>query len=341
MFVAVGLGVLAAVAISFLDYELLLRFWYVVAGGCLLLMLLLFRFGVAPNVRTDAKSWLEIPGININFQPSELLKIGFIITFTWHINKVRDRINKLRVIALLGVHAMIPFVLVVRTGDLGSALVFLCIAAGLLFLGGLKLRYFAAMAILAAAAAPLLFFKFFSTFQRNRVFAVYAPQAIANEADYKAVIYQQNQAQIAMGSGRLLGKGLFKGGMVQTGSVPEAQNDMILAVAGEELGFLGALGVMVLITLMVVRLVRVSHHTRNVPARLLCSGVALMIGSQAVINIGMCIKLLPVIGITLPFFSSGGSSNLCLYIAIGLAMTVYRRQNEHEDTRSYFDYLYS
>ncbi|MDR3314166.1 MAG: FtsW/RodA/SpoVE family cell cycle protein, partial [Oscillospiraceae bacterium] len=181
---------------------------------------------------------------------------------------------------------------------------------------------------------------FINPFQRQRIYAVYAPDMLT-EKEYKTVIYQQQQARYAMGSGQLMGEGLFKGSYIQSGSVPESQNDMIFSVAGEELGFVGALAVMLVLTLLVVRLVRVSNRTRNVRARMLCSGVALMIGAQAVINIGMCIKLLPVIGITLPFFSAGGSSNLCVYLAIGLVLTVYRHQNDHEDTQSYFDYLYT
>ena len=344
MAAAVGLGVTLAIVMSFVDYELVLRFWYVFAGICLLLMLLLLvpGVGVSPTGRDDAKSWIKLPitTSGIFFQPSELLKIGFILSFTWHLHTVRDHINKLKTIAMLGVHALIPFGMVVYTGDLGSALVFLSITAGMLFLAGLKLRWFAGMLALLGAAAPVVWIYFINTFQRNRFYAVYAPSMLS-DAEYKRVIYQQQQARYAMGSGQLTGKGLFKGSYIQTGSVPESQNDMIFAVAGEELGFLGALGVMLVLALLVIRLARVAQRTRNVQARLLCGGVGLMIGAQAVINIGMCIKLLPVIGITLPFFSAGGSSNLCAYLAVGLALTVYRHQNEHEDTQSYFDYLYS
>jgi len=123
--------------------------------------------------------------------------------------------------------------------------------------------------------------------------------------------------------------------------VPVRESDMIFSVAGEELGFIGAAAVLLCLALVVVRLILVSHRTRNLRARLLCAGVALMIGAQAIINIGVCLKLLPVTGITLPFISAGGSSNMSLYLTIGLVLTVFRHQNEHEDTQSYFDYLYS
>ena len=335
----VAAGLVFALAISFLDYELLLKFWYVIAGGCALLMLLLIPFGAALNpLRPDARLWFDLGFID--FQPSELLKMGFIISFTWHLHRERERINKLKTILMLGAHALIPFGLVVITGDLGSAIVFLAITAGMLFIAGLKMRWFAALFGLLGAAFPLVWIYFISSFQKMRVYAVYFPWPkydFLTEADFKDKIYQQQQAVNAIGSGQLFGRGLFNG----TVDVPVRESDMIFSVAGEELGFIGAAAVLLCITLVVARLILVSSRTRNLRARLLCAGVALMIGAQAIINIGVCLKLLPVTGITLPFISAGGSSNLSLYLTIGLVLTVFRHQNEHEDTKSYFDYLYS
>lgn len=329
-------GLFIAIAISFLDYELILKFWYLLGGACLLLMFLLIPFGVAVNpLRPDAKHWLSLFGL-FDFQPSELLKLGFIVSFTWHLHRVHTHINKIKTIALLGLHAFIPFVLVVITGDLGSALVFLFICIGMLFIAGLKLRWFAAVLGLMGAAFPLIWIYFINDFQRNRIYAVYMP-GMLEESVLETVLYQQNQAINAIGSGQLFGKGLFNSTVV----VPVQSSDMIFSLAGEELGFLGCMGILLCLALVIIRLVLVSRRTRNLRARLLCAGVALMIGSQAAINIGVCLKLLPVTGITLPFFSAGGSSNLSLYLTLGLVLTVYRHQNEHEDTQSYFDYLYS
>jgi len=336
MAVAIGFGLMAALAMSFLDYELLLRFWFVIAGVCLLLMLALIPFGRAPEARDEARRWLPIiPGV-FDIQPSELLKLGFIISFTWHIHMVRDHVNKLRNIAALGVHALIPFGLVAFTGDLGSALVLMFATAGMLFLAGMKLRWFSAIVAMGAAAAPLLWFRFMAGFQQERILALYFPDSLPPDV-VTARMYQQNQAMIAIGAGQLTGRGLFQG----VEHVPFQENDMIFSRIGEELGFLGAIAALILLAAVIIRLVVVSGRTRNLRARLLCAGVAFMIGSQAIINIGVTIRLLPVTGITLPFFSSGGSSNLALYLTIGLVLSVFRHQNEHEDTQSYFDYLYS
>jgi len=339
MVLAVGIGIVAALVMSFIDYEILLRFWYIIAGVCLLLMLALIPFGVPTEARPDAIRWLELPG-GFFLQPSELLKLGFILSFTWHIHLVRDSINKLKNVALLGGHAMVPFGLVAVTGDLGSALVLMFVTIGMLFLAGLKLRWFGAILAMAAAAAPIIWFRFIGEFQQNRILAIWFPNSLPEDV-VTDVMWQQNQAMIAIGSGQLTGRGLFNGMAAAPGGVPVPESDFIFAVIGEELGFLGAMAVVLLLAAVIIRLVLVSARTRNLRARLLCSGAAFMIGSQAIINIGVTLRLLPVTGITLPFFSAGGSSNLALYLTIGLVLTVFRHQNEHEDTQSYFDYLYS
>ena len=334
----IAIGLVAALAMSFVDYELLLRYWYIIGAGCLVLMLLLKTPLGSPenDARPDAIRWLKLPGTSTTFQPSELLKLGFIISFTWHLHRERERINKLKTILLLGMHILVPFGLVAITGDLGSALVFLFVSVGMLFLAGLKLRWFAALAALGGAAFPLVWVKFMDDFQKSRVYAVYFPHWLSKE-DLDFFLYQQQQGVNAIGSGQLFGKGLFNG----SAHVPVHETDMIFSAAGEQLGFLGAMLALLLLALIVIRLISVSRHTRNLRARLMCAGVALMIGAQAIVNIGVCLKLLPVTGITLPFYSAGGSANLSLYLTLGLALTVFRHQNEHEDTQSYFDYLYS
>ncbi len=325
MVAAIAIGIAFAVIISFIDYKIIIRFWPFIAGVCLLLMFVLFVCGVGPADRPDAKTWIPIGGIY--FQPSELLKIGFIITFSVHLDAVKDDINNIKNILLLGVHAVIPVVLVFITGDLGSALVFVMIILGLLFLSGVYLRYFAAGFAVCVVAIPILWIKFLSEFQKERLLAVYYPAGLSAER-YETIIFQQQQAVNAIGSGQLTGNGLFQGSYTQNGLVPVSENDMIFSVIGEELGLIGCIAALILIAAIVFRIAAIGKKSTEKHTSLLCSGIAIMIASQSVINIGMCIKLLPVIGITLPFFSAGGSSNLCVYIAIGLIMSVYRFNKE-------------
>ncbi len=329
MMIAVLIGVIMALFLSVVDYDFIVRLWPIVAAVGLVLMLILFKWGVSPDGREDAFTWIKIPKLGIMVQPSELLKIAFIITFSWHVDRLRDKINEWKSMLLLFVHAAIPIGLVVLTGDLGSALVFAFIFVGMMFLSGVYLRYFAAAVAFGIAAAPILWMKFFSEFQKDRFLAIYKPSAL-EKATYDTIIYQQDQGIHAIGNGGFRGAGLFKGLYTQNGLVPESRNDMVFTVVCEELGFWGAILMLGLIAVIILRIAFVARSTHDNVSRLICYGVALMLGSQLFINIGMCLKLLPVIGITLPFMSAGGSSNLSVYLAIGLVLSVYRFNKDRE-----------
>lgn len=322
MIIAVFLGVILMTIISLIDYELILKLWPIIAGGALVLMFSLFIFGVGPDARSDAKTWLKFG--SFFFQPSELVKIAFVITLCVHIELVGDKINKLFHIALLLLHAGVYIGLVVVTGDIGSSLVFIFIFIGMMFVANLKTRYFAIGLLAVIAAIPLIWTKVFSQIQKERFLALLYPESYPN------VIYQQEQCIKAIGSGRFFGKGLFKGSFTQSGVVPERQNDMILSVVGEELGFIGCILLIVLLFFIIFRIIRNARLSKDNPGMYLCYGIATLFASQIIINIGMCLELLPVIGITLPFMSAGGSSNLCIYIAIGIVLSVYRHNVELE-----------
>ncbi len=320
MIAAVVLGLAVCLVISAIDYEIILKLWPVVAGVSVLLMLSLFIWGTGPTERSDVITWLpfKIGSFSIYFQPSELLKIAFIITFAVHIELASDRLDKIVNILLLCIHGAVPTLLVVITGDMGSALVFLMIFAVMMFMAGIKLRYFAIAILTVVAAFPLVWVKVFNDIQRDRILALIYPES------YSDIIYQQLQGKNAIGSGQFTGAGLFNGPYTQNGVVPEAENDMILSVFGEELGFIGCMFVMVLFLLMVFRVIKVAQMANDNPGKMMCIGVAAMIASQVIVNVGMCLMLLPCIGITLPFMSAGGSSNLCIYIAMGVVFSVYR-----------------
>lgn len=327
MVIASGVGIALCLLISFLDYDSLVRLWPFIGGVCLLLILLLFPFGDGPSDRPNARCWLPILSFGdtkVNFQPSELAKIGFIITFTAHIEAVKDNINSIKNVLLLTLHALVPIGLIIITDDLGSAIVFALIFVGMMFVAGVKLRYFAVAIGAVIAFVPLLWTKFLSAFHRQRILAIYYPEALS-EYDYKKIIYQQQRCVNAIGSGQFWGDGLFKGAYTQSPTgVPVNESDMVLSVVGEELGFIGCIGLLLILSLIIIRIAVIAKKSRNLTGALLCYGTVFMIGAQTIINIGMCLMLLPSIGITLPFMSAGGSSNLCIYFAIGIAMSVYR-----------------
>lgn len=322
MLVAVGAGLIICLIISHIDYEIILKCSPLIGLACLALMASLFIWGVGPQERSDAKTWIRLG--SFYFQPSELLKIGFVLTFATHLGFLREKLNSFKNIVLLGVHAIIPVGLVAVTGDDGSALVFIVIILVMLFIAGVYWRYFAIGFSALIIVVPIMWVKYFTSFQQQRFLALVFPEK------YPDIIYQQQRCIEAIGSGQWFGKGLFKGDYTQTGAVPESQNDMVFSVIGEEFGLIGCVLALLLLTLIVVRIVKIGKKTNDKQALYVCYGIAVMIAAQVIINVGMCLKLLPVIGITLPFFSAGGSSNLCVYIGIGLILSIHRYTQEKE-----------
>lgn len=324
MILAICVGMAAALVISAVDYEVVLRLWPAVGAVCVLLMVLTLLIGVGPDSRSDVKTWIVLGNTGLFFQPSELVKLGFIVTFSAHLDKVRDEIGKLTNVLLLCAHGAVPVLLVAVSGDMGSALVFMIIFVVMMFMAGVPMRYFALGAAGVACAVPLAWKFVLKQLQKDRFLALIHPE------EYEDIIYQQEQGLKAISSGGFWGKGFLQGTYTQRGLVPEGKNDMIFSVIGEEAGLFGCIAAMILFILIVGRIVRNGNKAKNGAGALMCYGMAAMIGGQVIINIGMCLELLPVIGITLPFFSAGGSSNLCIHLGIGLMLSVYRYEKEHE-----------
>lgn len=326
MIFGVGLGAVMAVVISFIDYRLITKMFPLIGAVCIGLMILTLLFGVGPAERPDAKTWIVLGSTGLYFQPSELVKIGFIITFGMHIEYVRDKIKSLFHIALLCVHGLIPIGLVIVSGDLGSALVFMVIFIIMMFCAGVSLRYFVIGIAGICASIPAIWYIFFSETQKERFLGLIYPER------YPDVMYQQTRGIEAIAAGGLTGQGLFNGTYTQNETVPESENDMIFTCIGEELGLIGCILALAVLTIIMIRIVQTGNKSKSDATSLMCYGMAAMIAAQVIINIGMCLVIFPVIGITLPFFSAGGSSNLCIYIGIGLIMSIYHFDKEKDVT---------
>ncbi len=322
MMVAAILGIVMALVISAIDYEFVTKLWPIIGVVCIVLMIITLIFGAAPDARPDSKCWLKFG--SVYFQTSELVKIGFVITFSMHLELLKDKINDFKSLLLLGVHAVIPIGLVVLTGDMGSALVFVFMTIAMLYFAGLHIGFFAAGGILALAASPLVWMFVFSEYQRTRFLALFRPEEFIDEA------YQQLKGLNALGSGGFFGQGIFKGVYTQNGIIPEQENDMIFTAIGEETGFFGCIVALLLLFLICLEMIKIGKNTREFSTQMICYGMASIIAAQVIINVGMVLMLLPVIGITLPFFSAGGSSTLCLYIGVGLVFSIYRFNRSRE-----------
>lgn len=319
-FIAMTAGICLAVIISNIDYKRLQGYWIIASFVGLIPVFLTFFIGFAPE-GTDDKAWLLLPG-GISFQPAELLKICFVITFSAHLTRVKKDINKLKTLALLVAHGAFPVVLIHFQGDDGTALVFAVMFVAMLFAAGLKIKYIVIALSSLVVASPLIYFFVMNETQRNRI-----KNLFDLEADLHGGGYQQWMGRIALANGGIFGQGLFKGELTQSQGVPKGYNDFIFVSIGEELGLLGCLAVLILIAVICIRCIKVGKEASDDSGMYIAVGVFAMIFAQTLINVGMCISLLPVIGITLPFFSAGGSSLLCLMCGVGLVLSVYAHRN--------------
>lgn len=323
---AAMLGFGGAFIISLMDYHRLGQLWYLVGGACVFLVGLTFVVGQSAaggNAVADDVAWLNIFGYS--FQPSELMKIGFIVTFSYHLSYIVEKgtLNTLSGVFLLGCHALVPVGLCILQGDDGTALMFLVMFLIMFFSSGLSWNFIALGLTAIVCMSPILW-QSMSEHQRQRFSAVYNPQ----EGDETGILYQQTLGKIAIGNGGVTGEGHGTSTMIQSGLVPEDHNDFIFTVACEEFGFIGALLLIgLLVTVMLVSLYA-AFKAVDTMGRFVCIGFFAMIATQTIFNIGMCISVLPVIGITLPFFSAGGSSSMCLYFGVGLVQSVYMRTME-------------
>lgn len=330
MLVSIAGGVIIALALSVINYEVISKLWPIVGVACILLMIVTYFFGTSAPGRDTARSWLNLGFFTL--QSSEIMKVGFIISFSYHLDLVKDNINKIKVIIPLVIHGAIPLGLCILTGDAGSALIFLMMFIGMLFFARIHLGYFAAgiCAIIVGFIAAWKL-KIIDGIQRQRIEALFFPES------YKDVLYQQTNGKIALGSGGMFGQGFLQGKMTQSGAVPVNESDMILTVAGEELGFVGAAAVLLLLAVLIIRVGRIGLKARDNVGYLMCMGVAVMLFAQVIINIGMELSLLPCIGITLPLFSAGGSSSLSVYLAMGIVLSVYRFSKNQQKSLFYAD----
>lgn len=313
------LGIFVAMFISAFDFQTFINKWYLIAGLGIIPVVLTFFIGFAPE-GTDDKAWLDL-GIT-TFQPSELLKICFIITFATHLTYVKPNINKLKYLIPVCAHGAFPVLLIHFQGDDGTALVFAIMVLCMLYAAGVSLKYFIIAFSAAVIASPLVYFFVMNEDQRARVINVFDI-----ESDIEGATYQQYRGRMALANGGLFGQGLFKGVLTQSGSVPEGQNDFIFVSIGEELGLIGLMVVLIVLGAIAIRALRVASICRKTSGKIICVGFFGMLFAQILINVGMCIALMPVIGVTLPFFSAGGTSLACMYMGVGLVLSVYMHRN--------------
>lgn len=320
---AIIIGYISAIILSVLDYKDISKMWYVVGGVALVLTVLVFFVGIqVPG--TDDKAWLKVG--SYTFQPSELTKICFIITFAYHLSYLteKDKLKSFPHIMGLAAHVAVPAGLIHLQGDDGAVLIFIFMFIIVAFLAGVALRYFFALLLCIGCAAPIVWTYVLNDDHRGRILALFDMDG--NSAN--RFVWQQLQGKISIATGQLDGQGLFNGSRVASGIVPYQENDFIFSVAGEELGFIGCLLLLAILFLIMMHPLVVASKSEDNIGKFICYGFFALIMSQTCLNVGMVLGFLPVIGVTLPFFSAGGTSAMCLYFGVGLVQSVYMHRND-------------
>ena len=312
----VFVGIIAVFFIANFDYRFFVdRFAIFLFLGSVFLLAVTLLFGsTGENMETANRSWLKIPGIGIAIQPSEFVKLAFLCTFAKHLDTVKDRINKPKTLLLVLLHAGVIAGLILLSGDLGVCLIYFGIIAVMLYCAGLSVWYFVGAFTALILAFPFLW-DFLRTDQQNRIIFGFNP-----ELDVENVGMQAIMSRDTIAAGGFFGQGLFGGSLYE--DLPASHTDFIFSTICEKFGFIGGAVVVITLLVMAFRLIYISIKCRDGVGKLICGGIAAIIILQTAENLWMCVATVPVIGITLPFVSYGGSSMLALYLLIGLAHSV-------------------
>jgi len=308
--VSIFLGIGAYVAFTFIDADILGDHWVILCAINLTLLALLIVFGTADD--TGNKAWIRFGPIGI--QPSEVIKIIYIVVSAKQMSYIRDHsdINSFWSVVQMAAHVGIVFVLILGiSSDLGSATILLAIFLLMFFALGVKIYWFGIGGAAVAAVIPIIWNFVLKDYQKQRLVAPYDPSI---DPDGWGITWQATQSKLSLANGRMTGIEAGRTETVFTGK----HTDFIFACIGEHFGIIGCLIVMVLLLILIIHCVRTGLHAARMFDMLICLGVAGAITFQTFINIGMCIGITPVIGLTLPFFSYGGSSMVTLYAAMGL-----------------------
>ena len=323
-----GFGLMVVFAI--LDYDVLLKkFWipvFFIGLGLLFLPLISSIPSMLHGNFGSNKNWITLPLINVDFQPSEFVKFTFILSFGYLLGKLKDDTNRLKSVLCILMFSGATIFFVLLEKDLGAAVVFVIIFIVMWFTAKMSLWYLAGGLTAFAVAAPFLW-GLLDEYQKKRIIVGFDPQS-----DPSGYGYQVIQTMRALQNGGAAGMGYGNGALTHAASkseFPARETDMILGVIGEEFGLIGIIIYVLLISVVIFRILRIARGARQEYGSYICAGVAAVFIFQTLENIGMCLGVLPVIGLTLPFISYGGSSIMSFYFGIGIVMSVRTHRQKY------------
>lgn len=325
--VALVLGVLVYIFFTLVDIDIIAERRELLLVFSLLFILLLVPFGEEVN---GNKSWLPVPFVGINVQPGEICKVFYILIIAKLMSVNQNKISSVQTILKLGlVTGAIVGLYVIVSSDVGVALNYAGILLVMVLTGGVSVVWFLIGGGAIIVAMPVVW-QLLRDDQKNRVLALFDSSIDPNGLNE---LYQTNLSKSALTSGGLTGQGLLNGNLTQSGSIPEQQTDFIFSVIGEELGMVGCLLALGLLFAIILRCIYVGVQSKNYMNRQICFGIAGMLLFQVFINVGMCVGLVPVIGLTLPFLSYGGSSVVTMFMAMGIVSGIHMRPAPDSNAR--------
>lgn len=298
---------------SIIDYRILTGFYVIIY---LIMTGLLLYVDIKGINILGGQRWIKVGPLS--FQPSEISKLLMVIFFS-KVVSMQENINAFKNLVKVLFFAVIPILFVLKQPDLGTASVFVAVIVTILFVAGLNLRYFYIAIGLLVILIPFLWEFVLLDYQKDRVRILFNP-----ELDPLGKGWQVMYSKIAIGSGRLFGKGLFMGTINRLNYLPVKETDFIFGVAGEELGFVGCVAILILYSLLIITLIKIASDCKDKVGSYIVAGVAGMFAFQMFVNIGMTLAIMPVTGIPLPFISYGGSSMLTSMASLGIVQNIYR-----------------
>ena len=325
---SIMLGVMAYAVMSSIDIESMSERRNLLVAFNLLLLLMLIPFGT--DNETGNRSWLDIPGVPVMIQPAEICKITYVIIMASVMNSHQNRISGIPSVAHMIFHLVLLVGLnMVLSSDAGVSLIFVFIFIGMAFAGGVGIGWFILAISLIIVAIPIAW-PLLGTYQQERILILIDPtfdaQGIGARYHFKINL-------LSLTGGGLTGQGLFNGNRTQGGNLFAQHTDYIFSSIGEELGFFGCVFVMLLQFAIIARCIWVGMRAQDYIRRLVCYGAASALIFQVTINVGMCIGVMPVIGLTLPLISYGGSSMVTIFAMLGLVSGSYARPQSQSHER--------
>ncbi len=311
------ISLVAMFLVSMIDYHALMNRW---PFFYMALLAMLVALPVMGQKVWGSKRWIKLGG-GVQFQVSEFVKLVIILALARYFSESREEMVTAADLAKVGLLAGMPMALIMAQPDMGTALTIAPAVMAAVFIAGLRIKYFLVLVLAAAFVIPVGWFGVMKPYQKNRVMTFLNPSL-----DPQAKGYQQLQSKIAVGSGGLWGKGTAKGSQTQLSFLPVSHTDFIFAAFAEEHGFFGVLSVLLLYFMVLMRLV---HNAQTAPDRaglFIVMGVVAVILFQVLVNVGMVVGYMPVVGIPLPLMSYGGSSVLFTFLALGLVNNVRLRR---------------